>query len=332
MKANAVIFPSANKYETTEISLDKVGPRDILVKTLITAISPGTERWILRGKHIGTEFPCIPGYHRIGIVEECGKEVKIFNPGDIVYGHLGRWNEKIHSMWGAHVSHSIFDYSHYEFISSEIPDVYELETLVFIIAAAMGYRGLRILEVQETNKILIIGAGFIGLCAAQIALYYYDCIPIIIDNNEERVQFAKKFTPNVLLTKDINFEKELKEIVKEGVDCIFDTAGIPEVIDMCVKHSKQRSKILLEAQYFDKEHRAIDLDQIKHKEMTIKTVISMRRTDREETIKLINRRILNIADLITHRFSYKEILQGYELLDKGSPFNMGIVFHWNKKN
>ncbi|MCX8083055.1 MAG: hypothetical protein N3D17_06670 [bacterium] len=40
---------------------------------------------MLKGKYIGTKFPCVPEYHRIGIVEKCGKDVKIFKPGDIVY-------------------------------------------------------------------------------------------------------------------------------------------------------------------------------------------------------------------------------------------------------
>lgn len=78
----AVIFPAADKFAMTELELEEPGPRDIVVRTLVSAISPGTERWVLRGKHIGTEFPCAPGYLRIGIVEHCGGDVRTFQVGD----------------------------------------------------------------------------------------------------------------------------------------------------------------------------------------------------------------------------------------------------------
>jgi len=102
MKAKAVVFPEADKFEMKELTLDEPGANDICVRTLVTAISPGTERWILKGKHLGTQFPCVPGYHRIGVVEKCGKDVKTLNPGDVVYGSGNRWKDKIVSMWGPH--------------------------------------------------------------------------------------------------------------------------------------------------------------------------------------------------------------------------------------
>ena len=94
LKTQALFFPKVNEYEMTEVTLPDPGPRDIVVRTLISAISPGTERWIMRGKHIGTKFPCIPGYHRIGIVESTGRDMKDFEAGDIVYGTGNRWKEE----------------------------------------------------------------------------------------------------------------------------------------------------------------------------------------------------------------------------------------------
>jgi len=118
MKTQAIIFPRANEYEMTTLTLDKMGAQDVLVRTLTTAISPGTERWTLRGKHMGTSFPCVPGYHRIGIVEDCGSEVTDLQVGDIVYGAANRWQEKdIISMFGAHVAYSVANANGYTFLS-----------------------------------------------------------------------------------------------------------------------------------------------------------------------------------------------------------------------
>ncbi|MCD6407879.1 zinc-binding dehydrogenase [bacterium] len=330
MKTKAVVFTSPCKFSLEEITLKKMRENEMLVRTLITAISPGTERWILKGKHIGTKFPNIPGYHRIGIVEECGKNVKKFQPGDIVYGFSaeGCWKEKIVSMWGAHLGYSVDTPSQYKFISSEMPSIFELETTCFTILTSVAHRGMRFLEVKGGEKILIIGAGFLGICAAQFALLK-NAFPVIIEKNDERVEFGKKFIPYVIKS-DRNIEKKLKEIAPEGFDIVYDTAGVPEVIDMCIQHTKRWGKLLLQAQYFDKQHCAIDLDQIKIREITVKTTIGFDEEDWETTFKEIKRRRLNIADLITHRFYCENSLEAYKILLSGKPFNLGIVIYWDK--
>lgn len=61
MKAKALVFTAANNYSVQHLTLAKPEDSDVVVRTVLTAISPGTERWVLRGKHIGTEFPCVPG-------------------------------------------------------------------------------------------------------------------------------------------------------------------------------------------------------------------------------------------------------------------------------
>ncbi|MDD3726446.1 MAG: medium chain dehydrogenase/reductase family protein, partial [Candidatus Ratteibacteria bacterium] len=287
MKTKAVVFPDAEKFEMVDLTLDEMGPGDICVRTVVTAISPGTERWILKGKHIGTKFPCVPGYHRIGIVEGCGKDVKLFRPGDIVYGSDNRWKEDIYSMWGAHCGYSVSGVAGYRFLSSVMPDTYELETTVFTTVSAVAYRGISALDVQKGDKLLIIGAGFIGLCAAQLA-GIRQASPVFMEADPERIKFAKGLGFPAFSPEEI--EQKIKALAPEGVDIIYDTAGVPSAIDKAVCLAKQWGKLLLQAQYFDKEHRAIDLDQIKIKEMTVRTTCGTSDDDIDATFAEIKKR------------------------------------------
>lgn len=41
MKIKALVFPSENKFEIYELTLDEMREDDIKVKTIISAISPG---------------------------------------------------------------------------------------------------------------------------------------------------------------------------------------------------------------------------------------------------------------------------------------------------
>jgi len=330
MKAPALVFTAVDTFEVRELTLDEPGPGDIVVKTLVTAISPGTERWTLRGKHIGTEFPCVPGYHRIGVVEQCGEEVDQFNEGDVVYGSGGRWTDEVVSMWGAPVGRSVSAPASYHLLSSSPLDLSDMEKLSSAILAGVSNRGMNACEVAEGEQMLSIGAGLVGVCAAQLAASR-GAHPVVLDKNPERVAFLAEAQPQLtcLCVDDPELADRLREIAPDGFDILQDTVGHAPTTDAMVQHVRPQGKLLLQAQYFDKEHCAIDLDQIKIKELTVKTTCGTRQEDWEQTIANIRASVVDTAALITHRFEAPaELLKGYELLHAGTPHNFGIVYHW----
>ena len=331
MKARAVIFPEANRFEWTDLTLPEPGPGDVLVKTLVTAISPGTERWTLRGFHLGTKFPCVPGYHRIGIVEQCGSDVTNLKVGDVVYGSSGRWEEEnISCIFGAHVSHSVAAAGAYRLVDSTIPDPATLENMAFTILAGVGNRGIRFCEVQADEKVLIIGAGFVGICAAQLAALR-GAHPVLLEKNPERAEFVRGIVPDVVECDDPELDAKLTALAPGGFDLLYDTVGHAATTDAMVQKTRRQGKLLLQAQYFDKEKCAIDLDQIKVKELTMKTTCGTDQKDFEDTLDNIREGRLKVAPTITHRFDAADALKGYELLHTGKPFNLGIVFHWDDR-
>ena len=330
MKTQAVVFPEADTYEVQDLTLGEPGPKDVSVRTLVSAISPGTERWVLRGKHIGSRFPCVPGYHRIGVVETCGKDVKTLEPGDVVYGSAGVWKETdIVSMWGAHVGHSVGPATGYTFLSATMPNRFELETVAFTVLVGVANRGIRFLEVQSGEKLLVIGAGIIGLCAAQL-VNRRRAVAVLIDKDPARVAFAKSLGLQAVCLDAERLDQTLDAIAPEGFGLLYDTVGHPGTTDRLVQKTKRGGKLLLQAQYFDKAACAIDLDQIKIRELTVKTTCGTDAQDMSDTIANIRSRRLQIGPLITHRFhAPDELLKGQELLDKGAAFNLGMVFNWS---
>jgi 2-desacetyl-2-hydroxyethyl bacteriochlorophyllide A dehydrogenase len=330
VKTRAVVFPEADKFEVRELTVDLPGPSDIVVRTLVSAISPGTERWVLRGKHLGTRFPCVPGYHRIGVVEACGKDVKPFKVGDIVYGSAGRWQEKVVSMWGAHVGHSVSAASGYHFIASSRPSQAEMESLAFTILAGVSNRGVNFCDVRAGQKMLTIGAGIVGICAAQLAALR-GATPVLLDANPDRIAFMRQALPTLpcLPVGAEDTLKKLKELAPGGFDILHDTVGHAATTDAMVPHVRPQGTLLLQAQYFDKAKCAIDLDQIKVRELTVKTTCGIREEDWQQTSAHIRNGSLRITPLITHRFDSPDVLRGFELLHTGQPHNLGIVFRWS---
>jgi 2-desacetyl-2-hydroxyethyl bacteriochlorophyllide A dehydrogenase len=329
MKTKALIFTKANEFAIKELTLDNPGDSDIVVKTLVSAISPGTERWTLLGKHLGTQFPCCPGYHRIGVVERRGKNVKEFEEGDIVYGTGNRWMEKdIVSLWGAHAGMSVSDPAGYSFLASQNPGKLELECLAFTILTGVANRGVRACDIKPGQRVLIIGAGFLGICAARLAALKGGQ-PVLLEVDQARSEFAGKIAGTVMNPLEPDAEDKLKAVAPDGFDILYDTVGNAATTDKMVRLMRRGGLILMQAQYFDKEKCAVDLDQIKIRELTIKTTCGIDAQDFRDTVDNIRARRIGTASMITHRFSSGDILKGYELLKSPAEFSMGIVFHWN---
>ncbi len=328
MQAEAVVFPGVNRYELRRLKLAEPGPEDMVVRTLVTALSPGTERWILRGKHMGTEFPCVPGYHRIGVVESCGSAVRGFHAGDLVYGSGNRWTDPVKSMWGAHVSWSVSSPAGYHRLPAELSEA-KLEEVAFTILCGVSNRGINRCPVREGVRTLHIGGGFVGVCAAQL-VRLRGGIPLVLEKSPERIAFLREALPEIpcLAIDAPDFEAELRAFAPDGFDILQDTVGHAPTTNRLAPFMRPQGWILLQAQYFDKEKCALDLDQIKLRELSITTTIGIRDEDFRQTLDHILSGRLRVGPLITHRFPATEALEAYRLLDLGRPHNLGMVLHW----
>lgn len=329
MKTKAVVFTAVDTYEVMNVEIAGLGAEDILVRTLWTAVSPGTERWTLRGKHIGTRFPCIPGYHRIGIVEATGSAVTTHKTGDIVYGSSNKVLPPFVNMFGAHIAHSVSAAGAYTILGHGDMDPALAEQIVFTILVAVGNRGVNALAVKPRQKILHIGAGIVSLSAAQIAALR-GTYSVLVDTDAQHVEFVNRQFPDFLCLdgNDPELDAKLKEYAPDGFDILQDTAGVPAAIDRYVGFVRYQGTLLLQAQYFDKEHRAVDLDQIKIRELTIKTTCGTSPEDNAEVRHLIQKGWLKVTPLITHRFKSDQIKSAYQLLDKNTEHNLGMVIDW----
>lgn len=329
MKTTAVVFPEACKFELRELTLPDPGPGDVVVKTIVSAISPGTERWTLVGKHIGSQFPCVPGYHRVGVVESAGSDVTQFKPGDVVYGSSGSWAEDIVSMWGAHVGYSVSAAGGYKPMPEGADEIEKLEALAFAILAGVSNRGVNMADFQSDQKVLAIGAGIVGICEAQLASSR-GAETTLLDKNPDRIAYLAKAQPNLrcLSVDDPDLESKLKEIAPDGFDILHDTVGHAPTTDAMVQLMRGQGTLLLQAQYFDKEKCAIDLDQIKIKELTVKTTCGTRQEDWDQTTAAIRSGVMDTAALITHRFAATDALEGYDLLLNNASHNLGMTIRW----
>ncbi|MFH1707479.1 MAG: zinc-binding dehydrogenase [Planctomycetota bacterium] len=87
MKIKAVTVTGREQAALTTIAHDKpLGPNDVLGRTLVSLVSPGTE---LNWNYLGTQFPTHPGYACVFRVDKVGAGVKQVKAGDTVFAMGG---------------------------------------------------------------------------------------------------------------------------------------------------------------------------------------------------------------------------------------------------
>src|SRR5438270_783481 len=92
MRARQAVIVEPHRVEVREVEIPAPAPNQVLVKTEVSAVSPGTELAVYTGTHQWLKDPSLPdwkfpfrsGYSAAGTVAAVGADVRGCQPGDRV--------------------------------------------------------------------------------------------------------------------------------------------------------------------------------------------------------------------------------------------------------
>ena len=254
----AVIF-----HGTGDIRLDEVGdprieqPTDAIVKITASAIC-GTDLHMIRGTMPGMKPGTVLGHEAVGIVEEVGKSVRNFRPGDRVvipstvacgycsYCRTGYQAQCDHANPNGPAAGTAFyggpeqtgpiqglqaEYARTPFAASslvKLPEELDDDRAILLSDIfPTGYFGAELAEIGEGNSVAVFGCGPVGQFAIMSArlqgadrIFAVDCYP-------DRLKMAREQGAEAI---DFGSEDPV-EIIKEltggiGVDRVIDAVGV----------------------------------------------------------------------------------------------------------
>lgn len=142
-----LIFPAKNTFQLADCQDIPLAPNEIRGATLCTLVSQGTElAWAA-----GDDFPIRPGYAAVFRVDEIGADVTGISTGDIRF------------CMGAHRSTQTYDPR----FTLPVPDGMAPELAVIARLMGVSMTTLMTTEARAGDKVIIAGAGPVGLLAAQ---------------------------------------------------------------------------------------------------------------------------------------------------------------------
>ena len=304
---------------------------DVLVKIKVLAVCGSDVHYYVSGK-IGSQvvqYPFPVGHECAGIVEQVGAAVSTSKPGDRIaiepampcyecdqclsgrphtcrnlsfLGCPGQADGSL-SEYIVMPEHSCFP----------IPDQMTYDQAAISEPLAIGVYAVNRSIPMEGAKIGILGFGPIGMSVQLPAIAKGAEKVYATDKIDGRLKIAREsgatYAGNVN-KKDV--VKEILELEPQGLDVIFECCGQQDAIEQAFDLLKPGGTLMLIGiPEFDRW--SFPVDKGRHKEVTI---INVRRQNGavEETLEMLAKGIVDVSKMPTHRFSFADSKQAFDLV------------------
>jgi 2-desacetyl-2-hydroxyethyl bacteriochlorophyllide A dehydrogenase len=172
------------------------------------------------------EYPFIPGYSAVGIVERVGKGCSI-REGARVFG-AGTQLGSLRRQWGGHTSHALLAQS----AARILPDEISMTEACMAGLAAIAFRGFQMARPLPGETAVVIGLGAIGQGSAR--LFSMSGIrTVCLDLAEHRVRFARSAGLEAYAVEG-SLKETLARVLPDGADIVVDATGTPETVGHAV--------------------------------------------------------------------------------------------------
>ena len=325
MKKVSIIFTGPRSVELRETDISPPGPSQVVVKTLFSAISPGSERLAYRGlapEELPVDdilpsmagafvFPFQYGYSSVGVVIDVGADLS------------PEWQGR-----------TVFCFQPHEtFFLAEAADLLPLpadispEDALFLPAMETGLNLVMDGHPLIGETVVAFGQGIIGLLTAALVAMHPVSGLLTLDRHALRRQWSVK------LGAAASFDPDQKDAIAgwmasqgaHGADLIYEISGDPQSLDQAVSLAGFDGRIVI-GSWYGKTPVSVHLGGRFHRDriQLISSQVSTinpgltGRWDKARRFQLVWEMIRRIqpARCITHRFLFSDAAEAYAFLDR----------------
>lgn len=236
MKCKQIVFTDINKAELLEVDAKEPEPNEIMVETMVSTISCGTERANIMGnpnvnafRAASVIFPRASGYNSAGIVIKKGANVKSVNIGD-----------RVVVFWGLHKNYNTVPED--QVVKIENDNVsFETGAMSFISSFSMA--AIRKTRIEMGESAIVMGLGILGMIAVKL-LRVAGAVPVIaVDTNPKRRAIALQNGADYAFDPLCEgFADDVKRVTGGGANVAIEVtgvgAGFNEALDCMAKFGR----------------------------------------------------------------------------------------------
>lgn len=348
-----IIISEPGKVAVTENEIPKVKEGEALLKLLYGGIC-GSDLGTYRGTFAYASYPRIPGHEFSAQIVEIGENERGLKPGMIVtcnpYFNCQKCYSCERGLVNCCESNETMgaqrDGAFSEYITMPIERIYDgkglnPKQLALIEPFCISYHGVSRADVKKGDKVLVIGAGTIGVLAA-IAAKAKGGEVYIVDVAEEKLQYAyETFGLAGMIKNDSEeaFMNRVNEITGEhhGFDVCIEAVGLPATFQNCIDAAAYGGRIVLIG--VGKKNLDFNFTLIQKKELNIFGSRNALKADFTELIDLVKSGEIDLEKIVMNpdstdvkkksEYELDEADRAFEEFSKYGGSKLKVLIHFS---
>jgi 2-desacetyl-2-hydroxyethyl bacteriochlorophyllide A dehydrogenase len=284
----------------------------VRTRTRYSAVTNGTERNDLVGGNYAHADDVLPkgwGYQNVGEVIEVGPRVRSLSVGDLLYLSQDHVEFCLEPEDGLHV---------------KLPEAIDPREATLFGMASVAMRSCRNADLRMGDRLLIVGAGFVGQAAAQIAAAMGARVTLC-DIDRRRLEAARRIGAAEAVV-DVAGDGWERNIRDANFHVVLDVAGVPGMEQKLIAAARPRGTVLFVAGRFEVAY-PFNLGQ--RREITLRQNSHFDQSDLDNLCRLVQRSMVRLAPLIRDTVPVAEAKRVYDTLRDEPARLFGTVFDWS---
>jgi len=336
-----------HKVEIHEHAIPKLGDNQVLIANKACNIcTTDYQQWMGLRPH--QKKPMAFGHENAGIVRSIGKMVKNVSIGDFVVTNIYqpcmecencRQNKNsmlcLHSdlknlemnefgYYGSYGSseYKVVDSKQVFKISSDLP----FEQMAFCEPLATVVHGIEKLHIKPADKVLVIGAGTMGMLNACLSRLHGADV-IISDISDAKVNNAKAMGfDKVINPMEEDYKKRVYDLTHgTSVDTVIIAVGASSAYKQALDVSTMGGKLLIFAAGYPKPVWDLDPNLVHYKFLNVIGTYGCSPSDFQYACDLLENESINVERLIQAKFHLDDIQNAFEAASKKDAFRVSVM-------
>ena len=285
--------------------------KQVKTRTIYSGITNGTEHNDLVGGNYAHPDDALPagwGYQHVGRVIETGPDVAELAVGDLLY---------------INADHMEYVVAREDGLLLKLPEDVDPKHAALFGMSGVAMRSCRHADLRMGERVLVVGQGFIGQMAAQIANVMGARVAVC-EIDPRRLELARRIGAAEEVF-DVAGDGWEKQVADGAFDALIDVAGVEGMEDRLIRALKSRGRLLLIAGRFDVKY-TFNLGQAH--EITIRQNTGYDRDDLANLCRLIRRGLVDITPLLQDVAPVTDAKRFYDTLRDDPHELSGTVFVW----
>lgn len=342
----ACVLHEINDLRYEEVATPSPKKGEVLVKIKASGIcGSDVPRVFSKGTY---HFPTIPGHEFAGQIIEAGKGVdsNLIGKKAAVFPllpcmkceacQIGEYAQcKDYNYFGSRCDGGFAEYISVPLWNLVmVPNSLSYEEAAMAEPAAVAIHALRQAGVEIGDKVVIYGAGPIGLMLAQWAQAWGAEMVMLVDIDEGKINFAKKLGFKYVWNSKDGDPIEWIESKTSGMgaDLAVEGAGVSSTLEQCLKCVRPFGRIVAmgnpagDMKLSQKAYWELLRKQLKISGTWNSSFVSLPKNDWNLSIKAMEQGKINVKPFITNRISLEQGFQAMQVMNDRSKFFNKVMF------